>query len=115
MNYRRLPTEEWSRLLPIYEEMGEPLPLPEKTVMYVAESGNEIVGCIAGQQVICVSPLWVKEEFRGQKIAERLAIEGYQLLPKDMKRVLITSNHHVELLAHWMGFVPKLGQLFMEG
>lgn len=114
--YRRLADEEFERLLPIYEAMGEPLPIPERTVLYVAESGGEIVGLIAGQEVVCVSPLWVKEDFRGRelKIAERLAIEGYRHLPGGMQKVLITGNGHVELLAHWMGFIPKMGTMFME-
>jgi hypothetical protein len=82
--------------------------------MYVAESAGEIVGCIAGQVVICVSPLWVKEEERGKGVAQRLAIDGYKALPEGFQKVLITNNRHVELLASWMGFKAKRGSLFME-
>lgn len=114
VTYRVLPTEEWPKLFPIYEEMGEPLPIPERTVMYVAESDGEIVGYIAGQIVVCVAPLWVKREFRGKKVAEKLAIDGYKALPENMQKVLITTNRHVDLIAHWMGFIPKVGQMWLE-
>lgn len=114
VTYRVLPTEEWHKLLPIYEEMGEPLPIPERTVMYVAEINGEIIGYIAGQIVVCVAPLWVKREFRGKKVAEKLAIDGYKCLPENIQKVLITRNAHVEPLAHLLGFIPKVGQMWME-
>jgi predicted N-acetyltransferase YhbS len=114
VTYRVLPAEEWGKVLPVYEEMGEPLPIPERTVMYVAEHDTEVVGYIAGQIVVCVSPLWVKPEYRGQGIAEKLAIDGYKGLPKNMQKIFITRDGHVELLASWMGFKPRIGQLFME-
>lgn len=114
--YRRLPAEEFDRLRSVYEEMGEPFPVPERTVFYVAERGDEIVGLIAGQQVVCVSPLWVRPALRGAAlgVARRLAEEGYRQLPEGVQKVFITSNAHVEPLAFGLGFVPKLGQLWME-
>lgn len=113
VTYRRLPVEEFHRLLPVYEEMGEPLPIPENTIMYIAEQGGEVVGLIAGQIVVYVSPLWVKKDFRGKGVAERLAAEGYQHLPK-IQKVLSTLSPHVEKLAYWIGFEPKLGKLFLQ-
>ena len=114
VTYRQIAAGEFSSVLPIYEEMGEPLPLPENTVMYVAEVGGMVVGYIGGQVVVSVSPLWVRRDFRGSEIAVRLAAEGYARLPVGMQKILITSNPHVELLARAMGFAPRLGQLWLE-
>lgn len=111
--FRALPESEHDRLLPIYEEIGDTLPIPSQTIRYVAEWDNQIVGYIAGQTVICVSPIWVKKDFRGSDIALRLAHEGYQLLP-ELQKVMITTNPHVDRLAHALGFIPKIGQLWME-
>jgi ribosomal protein S18 acetylase RimI-like enzyme len=113
VTYRRLPVGEFERLRPVYEEMGEPFPIPENTVMYVAEQGDEIVGYIAGQVVVYVSPLWVKKEFRGKGVAEKLAADGYQHLPR-LQKVLMTRSPHVEKLAYWLGFEPKLGKMFLQ-
>lgn len=112
--YRRLPIEEFDRLRPIYASYGEPLPVPQFTVPYVMEDGPEIVGCITGQQVAYVSLFHVNRDYRGTGAAERLAVEGYKLLPEGMQKVFITRNSHVERLAFGMGFIPKVGQLWTE-
>jgi len=112
--YRRLPEEEMGRLKSLYELYGEPLPVPRFTVPYVAEDEGKIIGCITGQQVVSVSMFHVEESYRGLGVAERLATEGYRLLPESMEKQFITRNHHAELLAYRMGFVPKIGQLWAE-
>ena len=114
VTYRRFAPDEFPRLLPVYEALGDPPPVPENTVLYAAESHGEVVGHIAGQLVVCVSPLWVRRDFRGKGVAERLAREGYELLPAGMRKVFITRDRHVEMLAHRMGFIPKVGQLWMD-
>jgi hypothetical protein len=114
VSYGRLPAAQFDRLLPVYEEMGEPLPLPGRTVLYAAESGGEVVGCVVGQFVVSVSPIWVREDFRGSDVSLRLAAEGYAQLPAGFQKVLITTNPRVAVLARLMGFAPKVGQLWLE-
>lgn len=111
--FRELPIEEHDRLLPIYQETGDTLPIPEQTTRFVAELDNQIVGCITGQKVICVSLFWIKKECRGNGIAGRLAHEGYALLP-ELQKMMITTNPHVDRIAHAMGFIPRIGQLWTE-
>lgn len=113
ITFRLLPDDEHDRVLPIYKELGDTLPIPSETLRYVAEWQKQIVGYIAGQRVVCVSPLWIRKDFRGAGIAERLAFEGYDLLP-NLQKMMITKNPHVDQLAYNMGFRPKLGQLWVE-
>lgn len=116
MRIELLPPARWLELKRALEESrsDEPIPKPDNSIILSASEGAEMVGCIGASRIRawCVSPFWVKKEFRGSGLAlslvERLAVYNSERLPE----ICVTTSPHVERLIHQMGFTPVLGQLW---
>lgn len=90
----------------------EPPPIPEQSLIVVAEIDDRIVGTITAERVWCVSNFWVDRELRGNGVAAELARTIAALNTEGLREMLCTTNKHVALLAHSFGFVPVRGTLF---
>ena len=65
--------EEWERLDTILQAQGWMAWNKETTMVRVAEKSGEFVAFYAFQLFPHAEPLWVKEEYRGNGIADKLA------------------------------------------
>jgi hypothetical protein len=114
--YRPLLIGEWERLKIAYEACGAsqpfPLPDPKQSVVEIAERGGRLIGCGGAERTWHVSPFFVDLEFRGSEVARELATRLERHNTERLAEVLVTTNRHVELLAHRMGFKPIPGVIW---
>ncbi len=111
---RRLPAQEWDRLLPLpFAARG--LPSPELTQVVVAEVDGEIVGVWAAMTAVHLDGLWVAPGHRGTTLAGRLLKEMKTLLAEYRISTVFTiiSTEAVMALAYKAGFVRAPGDLWM--
>lgn len=73
--YRRLQSEEWEKLRPVYASQGAELPSPEYNGAIVAEVDGQIVGMNGLNLIIHAGPLWVHPDWRRLGIATRMGQE----------------------------------------
>lgn len=111
---RSLPFNEWNKISVALAEgrIDMPLPKAEQGIIIAAEQGKELVGCVGAERSWNVNPIWIKQEHRGNGLALRMAeaIKAYNT--EELAEFLVTTNRHVELLVHRLGFVPIEGQLW---
>ncbi len=110
--YGELPASEWERLRIAYEECRaeDPVPLdPRYAVVIAAETQGRLVGCVAAEKTWQVSPIWIERQFRGSDMGMRLAQEIKRFNTEGLPELLLTTNPHVEMLVHRLGFIPVPG------
>lgn len=99
MIIRELQVEEWGRLKPIFEAVDEPLPLPGKAAVVVAEDGEKIVGLFAVQLIPVCEPLWVDEVHRDTLLPRRLIRAMRQFYPSLNWLLMHTTNEKIARMA----------------
>jgi hypothetical protein len=116
-SFRVLPVEEWEKVRTICDQHGFDLPLPktDQGIIIVAEDEGKLIGCVGAERSWNVNPIWITPEHRGNGLAQQMVerIEGIN--GEDLSAFLVTSNPHVELLVHRLGFIPLKGQLWRRG
>lgn len=75
---------------------------------------GEAVGCLGIRSAVYVSHLWVKREFRGGEIAEKLAEYASGLMTPDTLGLMVTTSPFVERLALRMGMSPVKGMVWRK-
>jgi GNAT superfamily N-acetyltransferase len=119
VEYRRLPVDEWHHLRAAYEACRAvepfPLPDPEQSVIVIGEENKALVGCVGAERTWHVSPFFVEQSLRGRGIAKRLAEEIGRFNTERLPELLVTTNRHVEVLVHNLGFIPVPGVIWRRG
>jgi GNAT superfamily N-acetyltransferase len=116
MKIEVLPVERWPELERAYRECGssEVLPLPkvEQSVILAVFEGDRIVGCAGAEKTWVASPFWVDKKYRGNGLASQLIDKLRTHNTEDMAELLVTTNPHVDLLVHQLGFIPVPGTIW---
>jgi hypothetical protein len=117
--YRKLPSEEWGRLRPIFEFLDAFLPDSiAATASVVENSAHSIVGLQMMQLVAHAEPHWQAPEYRGRIDFLRL----YNLVePKDTSKALcapglmvVATSEAVGRMAELAGYTQFPGTIWIK-
>ncbi len=115
--FRVLHPEEYDKLIPIFLAQNWRLPSPETSIAVVGELAGEIVLVHILQSILHAEPLWIREDVRGEidwlTPAKMLEREVSEMSPYT-GLVIVTENKKSEEIAKRMGFVEKLGKVFVR-
>lgn len=113
MIIRKLTTEEWFRISPIFvKEFGESPPLPTDATIVVVEEEGEIVGFGTVQMVAHVEPFWIKDTFRGRYLIPLIINKIKALFPDLQCAFAYTRSDRMSTLMEYFGMVPLDWKVF---
>jgi hypothetical protein len=112
--YRLLPSEEWERLKPIFQQNGAAMPRPEIATAAIAEQRGEIVGMLIMQYAIHAEPLWIKESERGKVSWKKLLNDVAALLPKGSAFYVFAPNEQIAHMARASGMEELAWKPFLK-